>query len=163
MQLTRYTDYSLRLLMLLGLRSGKLLTIQRVSDAYGISRNHLVKIVNQLSSLGMVETNRGRKGGIRLAMDPKEIVVGRLIRELEPTLRIAECFDEKTNNCVISAVCMLKPALNRALGEFFRVLDDYTLADLIESRKELGLPLGIGTPPPALSESRSSMVVSLGG
>lgn len=163
MQLTRYTDYSLRLLMLLGLRSGKLLTIQRVSDAYGISRNHLVKIVNHLATLGMVETNRGRKGGIRLAMDPADIVVGQLIRELEPTLRIAECFDEQTNNCVISSVCMLKPALNRALEEFFRVLDGYTLADLIESRKELGLPLGIGSPPPAMAKPRDNALVSLGG
>jgi len=162
MQLTRYTDYSLRLLMLLGLRSGKLMTIQRVSDAYGISRNHLVKIVNHLSGLGMVETNRGRKGGIRLAMEPKDIVVGELIRELEPTLRIAECFDEKSNSCVISTACMLKPALSLALKEFFRVLDNYTLADLLESRKELGLPLGIGTPPAALRAPRSGILVNLG-
>ncbi len=171
MQLTRYTDYSLRLLMLLGLRADELLTIQRVSDAYGISRNHLVKIVNHLAALGLVETNRGRKGGIRLAVAPEDIVVGRLIRELEPTLRIAECFDEENNQCVISSACMLKPALRDALQAFFKVLDEYTLADLIASRRELGVSLGVGSRPPRIrvipsSEPRypsSAAMASLGG
>jgi Rrf2 family nitric oxide-sensitive transcriptional repressor len=156
MQLTRYTDYSLRLLMLLGLRSDELLTIQRVSDAYGISRNHLVKIVNHLASLGFVQTNRGRKGGIRLAVAPEKIVVGHLVRELEPTLKIAECFDEEKNQCVIASACMLKPALRDALQAFLKVLDEYTLADLISSRRELGLSLGVSSRPPRVRVIRAA-------
>lgn len=133
-----YTDFSLRVLIYLGAKEkNELSTIQAISDAYGISKNHLMKVTHELGKLGYIETIRGRGGGIRLAMDPKDINIGQVVRHTEDDFHIVECFDCKTNTCVISPVCGLKGALNRALFAYLKVLDGYTLADFLHQKHKI--------------------------
>ena len=102
MRLTMYTDFSLRVLIYLGTKEkGELSTIQAISDAYGISKNHLMKVTHELGKLGYIETIRGRGGGIRLAMEPEDINIGQVVRHTEDDFHLVECFDCKTNSCVI--------------------------------------------------------------
>lgn len=143
MQLTRYTDYSLRTLIYLG-ASGKSTTISEVAEAYGISRNHLVKVVHNLGKLGYIETSRGKSGGIRLAMAPEEINIGKVAREVEPTLEVVECFSAEANRCPIAPVCGLKGMLHEATEAFFKVLEGYRLSDIVGgSRRDLLTLLGV--------------------
>ncbi|GGA39563.1 RrF2 family transcriptional regulator [Psychrobacillus lasiicapitis] len=138
MRLTMYTDFSLRVLIYLGAKEkNELSTIQAISDAYGISKNHLMKVTHELGKLGYIETIRGRGGGIRLAMDPKDINIGQVVRHTEDDFHLVECFDCKTNTCVISPVCGLKGALNRALFAYLKVLDGYTLADFLQQKYKI--------------------------
>ncbi|TQR07299.1 RrF2 family transcriptional regulator [Psychrobacillus soli] len=138
MRLTMYTDFSLRVLIYLGTKERKdLSTIQAISDAYGISKNHLMKVTHELGKLGYIETIRGRGGGIRLAMEPEDINIGQVVRHTEDDFHLVECFDCKTNTCVISPVCGLKGALNRALFAYLKVLDGYTLADFLHQKLKL--------------------------
>lgn len=130
MKLTFYSDYSLRLLMYVSVKRDGLVTIQEVADAYGISKNHLMKVAFELGRKGFVETVRGRGGGLRLARPPEKIGVGEVVRAMEEDFTMVECFDPKTNQCVITGPCRLRGALSRALKAYFAVLDEYTLADL---------------------------------
>lgn len=133
-----YTDFSLRVLIYLGTKEkNELSTIQAISDAYGISKNHLMKVTHELGKLGYIETIRGRGGGIRLAKEPEEIIIGHVVRKTEDDFHLVECFDCKTNTCVISPVCGLKGALNRALFAYLKVLDEYTLADFLHQKHQL--------------------------
>lgn len=133
-----YTDFSLRVLIYLGTKEkGDLSTIQAISDAYGISKNHLMKVTHELGKLGYIETIRGRGGGIRLAKEPEDIIIGQVVRHTEDDFHLVECFDSKTNSCVISPVCGLKGALNRALFAYLKVLDEYTLADFLHQKHQL--------------------------
>jgi Rrf2 family nitric oxide-sensitive transcriptional repressor len=125
MRLTRYTDYSLRVLMYLGARPDRLARIGEISEAYSISRNHLMKVVQDLVRLGFVTSVRGRKGGIRLARAPEEINVGAVVRATEDSFQVAPC-----ETCVIAPACGLKCALDEAVRAFLAVLDTYTLATL---------------------------------
>jgi Rrf2 family transcriptional regulator, nitric oxide-sensitive transcriptional repressor len=136
MQLTRYTDYSLRVLIYLAVRPEKLATIEEIAGAYGISRSHLMKVVHQLGLAGYLETVRGRGGGLRLARLPEKIRIGEVVRHTEETMALVECFDPKTNHCRIEPVCGLRAALKDALDAFLRVLDGYTLADLVVRRRD---------------------------
>ena len=144
MQLTLYTDYSLRVLVYLGMRPEHQATISEISEAYGISRNHLVKVVHNLGQTGYVHTTRGKSGGIRLGMPVHEIVIGQVVRKTEPHMNLLECFDQEMNTCPISAACALKRALYRARRAFMEVLDSYTLADVLDNRQQLAQIL---TPP----------------
>ncbi len=138
MRFTRHTDYALRVLMFLGLKpQGDLATIKEISDRYAISENHLMKVVHRLGQNGLIETVRGRQGGIRLARAPGEIGIGDVVRRCEEDLRLVECFDPTTNTCRIAAVCVLPMVLDEALAAFFAVLDRFTLADLLNSRQDL--------------------------
>lgn len=137
MRLTFYSDYSLRLLMYAALKPDALITIQEVAGAYGISKNHLTKVAFDLGRAGFVETVRGRGGGIRLAKKPEAIGLGDVLRVTERQSALVECFNPKTNTCVISAPCRLKGVLNRALKTYFSVLDEYTLADLTDKNSAL--------------------------
>ncbi|MFO7788474.1 MAG: Rrf2 family transcriptional regulator [Halospina sp.] len=130
MRITGYTDYSLRVLMYLSLQGDRLATIQEVADRYGISKNHLMKVVHQLTRKGYLDSVRGKKGGIRLRLSPSEINLGVLVREMEPDLNLVECFSPD-NTCVISPVCSLKGVLGEALNAFLETLDRYTLADIV--------------------------------
>lgn len=133
-----YTDFSLRVLIYLGTKEkNELSTIQAISDAYGISKNHLMKVTHELGKLGYIETIRGRGGGIRLAMEPEDINIGQVVRHTEDDFHLVECFDCKTNTCVISPVCGLKGALNRALFAYLKVLSGYTLADFLHQKHQL--------------------------
>lgn len=130
MRLTRYTDYSLRVLVYLAVRPDGFGTIQSVADAYGISRNHLMKVVQELNRRGYIDTARGKGGGMRLRLPPEKINVGRVVRDMESDLALVECFGPD-NRCVITPECRLKHVLSDAMSAFMGVLDEYTLADMI--------------------------------
>ncbi|MGE7624214.1 RrF2 family transcriptional regulator [Viridibacillus sp. NPDC096237] len=138
MRLTLYTDYSLRVLLYLGARNIEdLSTIKEISEAYGISKNHLMKVTHELGKLGYIETVRGRGGGIRLALNPEDIVIGKLVRQTEEDFYLVDCFNPESVGCIISPVCSLKGALNKALHAYIAVLDEYTLANFLHSKEEL--------------------------
>jgi len=145
MQITRYTDYSLRVLMYLGLHPDRLCTINEIAVAHGISENHLMKLIHQLGLLGYVKSTRGRRGGLELAKSPKRIKVGKLIRETEVSFNLVECFDLETNTCQLAGVCVLADALQNALDAFLKVLDGYTLADLLASSEQMETRLANST------------------
>lgn len=130
MHMTRYTDYSVRVLIYLATRRDELSTIQQIADSYDISRNHLMKVVHQLNKKGYIETIRGKKGGMKLRMEPTDINIGVLVRETEHDLNVAECLSSK-NQCRIASVCGLKGAFSEAVEAFLKTLDKYTLDDLI--------------------------------
>ncbi|MGC8121398.1 RrF2 family transcriptional regulator [Marinobacter sp. VGCF2001] len=131
MHITRYTDYSLRVLIYLAAEGDRLTTIQEIADSYDISKNHLMKVVHQLNKKGYIETIRGKKGGMRLRMAPRDINIGILVRETEQDLNIVECFSAN-NACRITPVCGLKSMFGEALKAFLGVLDKYTLADVVQ-------------------------------
>lgn len=145
MQLTQYTDYSLRVLIYLSLRKPEeLATITDISTFYGISRNHLVKVVHNLANQGFIQTIRGKHGGMRLARPAANISIGEVIRQTENHFDIAECFDKITNNCAITPVCALKSILAEARSGFFQVLDRYTIADAISQKHTLSKRINLG-------------------
>lgn len=137
MQLTQFSDYSLRILLYLATHPGRLVPVQEVSRAYGVSQHHLVKVVQRLVDERMVASARGRGGGLRLSMPPSEIRLGSLVRKTEPHLELVECFNRSTNTCPIDRACGLKGALAEAQDAFFTVLDGYTLADFLPRAPEL--------------------------
>lgn len=146
MRLTTFSDYALRVLIYLSLRDGKP-TIREISERYGISKNHLMKVVSLLARSGFVHSTRGPGGGLSLARAPENIVLGDVIRETEDDLALVECF-RPGNQCVITPECQLAGMLDEALGAFIGVLDRYTLADILENRKGLAKILLIDQPEP---------------
>lgn len=143
MTLTYYTNYSLRVLVYLGLHSTSLASITQISEAYRISRNHLVKVVHNLAKLGFIKTTRGRGGGLRLSRDPKQINIGDVVRRSEPNFCLVECFNATRNTCPLTPACELKAVVQKAEDAFLAVLDGYTLADLLTKRKRMAGLLGI--------------------
>ena len=131
MQLTLHAEYALRVLLYLGSHHGEVVSTREISSTFGISKNHLVRVIRTLGDAGHVHVVPGRGGGVSLAMEPSLIRLGDVVRKAEPTFRIAECFDAERNTCVIAPVCSLKPVLNEALNSFLATLDRYTLADLL--------------------------------
>ncbi|WP_308367299.1 MULTISPECIES: Rrf2 family transcriptional regulator [unclassified Microbulbifer] len=134
MHITRYTDYSLRVLMYLALKGEELATIREIAESYDISKNHLMKVVQDLNSKGYVVAIRGKNGGLRLADKPENINIGHLVRDTEQDLALVECFGN-SQACAITPACELKRVIFEALGAFFEVLDQYTLADLLPQGK----------------------------
>ena len=137
MRLTNYTDYSLRALMYLGLNRDRLVTIQEIADVYGVPKNHLMKVVHQLGLAGLVETIRGRNGGLRLKKEPQEINLGKVVRNTEPDFKMVECFDPTQNKCILMPSCELHNVLRQATAAYFKVLDGVTLAHLLQNDKRL--------------------------
>ncbi len=131
MNVTRFTDYSLRVLIYLAVNGEKPATIKEVAERYDISKNHLMKVVQELSAQGYVLATRGKNGGIQLAHPPEQINIGALVRLLEKGSNLVECFGSG-NQCVITAACQLKRMFGEALESFFATLENYTLADLIQ-------------------------------
>lgn len=150
MRLTVYSDYALRLMMYLGLRKGgSLSTIDDVAAAYGISKAHLMKITHELGRKGLIETIRGRQGGMRLAREASAIRVGDIVRACEPDFALVPCMEaEGGNACVVLPACVLKRALATAAAAFLEVLDGYTLQDLVGPTVALRQLLGIENPNP---------------
>ncbi len=142
MKLTRFTDYSLRVLIYLGLKDNGRVTIREISDAYGISRNHLMKVVSLLTRMDYLDARRGPGGGIALARPPEEINVADVVRDMEDDLNLVECFCVG-GSCVIKPMCKLKTALDKALTAYLDTLEQYTLSDLLEPRNELARVFGM--------------------
>lgn len=131
MQLSLHADYGLRVLLYLGSHPGEIVSTKRISEAYGISKNHLVRVMQTLGEHGYVRVIPGRSGGVTLAKDPAAIRLGEVVRAAEPTMDLVECFDQETNTCPIIHVCGLKSHLARALEAFLAELNKNTLADLM--------------------------------
>lgn len=138
MRLAHYTDYTLRVLMTCARQGDRRVTIAELAQSHGLSKNHLMKIVNDLARHGLLDTTRGRGGGIRLLLAPEKIGIGDVVRWSESDFRMVECFDASTNTCHLSAACRLKGLFQRALAAYLRELDGATLADLVAA--ELGSP-----------------------
>lgn len=131
MRLTEFTDLALRLLMYLGAHRGRMATVDEIAQEYGISRNHLAKVVNELAACGLVETVRGRCGGMRLARDPGDIRLGQVVRRTEPNFHMAQCFAAGTAPCPFDDNCRLRRALACATAAYLHELNRVTLADLL--------------------------------
>lgn len=143
MHLTSHTDYALRMLVYLAMRPERVSTVNDVAETYRLSRNHLLKVALTLRRLGLVETIRGRAGGIRLAVPPSDINIGTLVRSTEEDLALVECMQARGGACAISPGCMLKGMFAEALAAWLAVLDRYTLADAVRNRSVLSSLLGI--------------------
>jgi Rrf2 family nitric oxide-sensitive transcriptional repressor len=145
MHLTLYTDYSLRTLLYLGQAQDRLATISEISDFYGISRNHLVKVTHNLATQGFIQTLRGKAGGMRLALPPDQIKIGAVVAATEPHMNIQECFDPATSGCPLTGNCRLEDVLYQARDAFMGVLNGKTLADLLPKSAGCGKACGEST------------------
>jgi Rrf2 family transcriptional regulator, nitric oxide-sensitive transcriptional repressor len=134
--LTLHTDFALRVLIQVGLNDGRLTTIKEIAETFDISKAHLMKVVNDLSQKGYLDTRRGRNGGIRLMREPRDINIGQVVRDTETQLDIIGCLEHR-GYCPIQRVCVLRGVLSDATEAFLAVLDDHTLADLIKPRRLL--------------------------
>lgn len=148
MHLTRYSDFAMRILLYLAARPERVCSISEISGAYGISQNHLMKIAHDLGKAGYVAAARGRTGGLRLGRPAADIRVGELIRHTEDDFELVDC-----PNCILSRGCGLSSVLDEAMDAFMAVLDRYTLADLMERRRDvlrllLSSPSDMGHSPP---------------
>jgi len=136
MQLTRFSDYALRVLIYLGAHPHRLATIAEIAQAFGISEGHLMKVVNRLAAAGHIETVRGKGGGMRLSREPRLINLGDVVRDTEDNMNLVECFDPARQSCPLLPGCTLKSVLKEALRNFMGTLDRYTLQDVLKTRAE---------------------------
>lgn len=135
MKLMQHTDYAIRVLMFAASRWSRegdaaLSSIREIAEAYGISENHLMKVVHRLAQEGLLHTQRGRNGGLRLAVDPTKTRLGDVIRVIENDMALVECFGGNST-CPLTAGCELAGALDQARSAFLASLDRHTLADLV--------------------------------
>src|SRR5450830_301668 len=137
MRLTTFSDYTLRVLIYLGVHDEEIATVGQIADVYGISANHLMKVVHYLAQGGYIETARGKGGGMRLGLSPEMINVGEIVRGTEDNRKLVECFDRTSSDCRIESACVLRGVLGHALDAFFLCLDSYTLADLLAPKPKL--------------------------
>jgi Rrf2 family nitric oxide-sensitive transcriptional repressor len=149
MQLTLFSDYALRTLLYLGSHPGQVVPASRISDAFGISADHVAKAAKWLTQRGYVQAQRGKSGGLQLARNPNTIRIGQLVNETEPHMHLLECFDRETNRCPITGACKLKKALFEARAAFIAALDAYTLEDLLINRPQLVQLLAAAPPAPS--------------
>jgi len=156
MKLTRFTDYSLRVLIYLAADPARRATISEVAAAFNVSENHLTKVVHFLGKQGWLANVRGKGGGMNLAMAPQHIVIGRVVRATEGKALPAECFNDQNDSCSIERVCRLRGVFAQAVEAFHAVLDRYTLADLVDNRAALAkvlhfLPAAQAMPRPRMN------------
>ena len=148
MRLTLHTDYALRVLVHVGLRDGDLVTISEIAECYGISKNHLTKVVHQLGRAGYLETVRGKYGGVRLLVQPEDVRLGEFVRRTEEDFALARCMredgaggcdgEEGEGACLLQGRCIARMAFGQGLAAFFEALDRYTLADMIAAESGRG-------------------------
>lgn len=132
MQLTRHTDYALRILMYLGNQSETLSSVAEIAAYHSISRNHLVKVVQGLTEAGFVKTTRGKHGGMQLSREASDISVGSVVRKMENHFDIVECFEDKSDGCCIASSCRLKGVIHQATNNFLAELDQTSLSDVLK-------------------------------
>jgi Rrf2 family nitric oxide-sensitive transcriptional repressor len=149
MELSHFTDYSLRVLIYAAAREGEKITLSELAQAYRISHHHLVKIVHYLGKLGFLQNRRGRSGGILLGRKATEIRVGDVIRKTESHFNLVECFSAGSDTCRISPTCRLKGVFQEATQAFLDVLDHYTIEDLVQSRSSILRLLSLNGSPAA--------------
>lgn len=137
MRLTIYTDFALRILTYLATHRDRVCTVGEIAESFEISKHHLLKVANELSSHAIIETSRGNGGGLKLATPPHKISIGDVVRVTEQDFRMVSCFDDQGPGCQIEQVCVLPKVLNEATDAFLKVLDKYTLADLMVARTSL--------------------------
>jgi len=137
MRLTTFTDYSLRVLIYLGTRGDQRAAVGEIADAYGISKNHLMKVILFLADEGYVATTRGKGGGVQLTRDPGRIRIGEVVRRSEAGSVLVECFSRDDSDCRIERSCLLRGVFQKAVQAFYAVLDTYTLADLLVNHTKL--------------------------
>lgn len=138
MRLTSFTDYSIRVLIYLAVSHDEQPTIREIAERFDVSRNHLMKVVHELSKRGYLTALRGKHGGLRLNIAPVDINIGKLISELENDLALTECLGNN-NQCILTPACELKTILAEALQSFFATLDEYTLEDILRGRRRTEL------------------------
>jgi Rrf2 family nitric oxide-sensitive transcriptional repressor len=153
-RLTRFTDYSLRVLIYLACEPGRRATIAEIAQAFDVSENHLTKVVHFLGQQGWATTVRGKGGGLTLGCDAHYVVVGDVVRRAEGGDLPAECFDSEENTCTIARTCRLQGELREATDAFHAVLDGYTLADLVHNRATISRLLFIGRERPGALAKR---------
>jgi Rrf2 family nitric oxide-sensitive transcriptional repressor len=141
MRLTTFSDYALRLLLYAAANHERLVTIEEATQAYGISRGHLMKVANMLSRAGFLTAVRGRSGGLMLAKKPAEVRIGDVVRASEPDFALVECF-ARGNRCIVTKYCRAADVLNEALGAFLDALDRYTLQDVMLKPRDFAIPAG---------------------
>jgi len=145
MRLRLHTDYALRVLIQVAIADGKLITISDIAESFDISKQHLMKVANNLSRKGYLDTVRGRGGGMRLRRPPRDINIGQVVRETEDKLDVIGCLGRR-DYCPIERVCVLRGVMHDAIQAFLAVLDEYTLADLIKPQRALSSLLLLDQP-----------------
>ena len=134
MQLTKHTDLALRVLMYLAVKDGEKVTVGEMADKYAASKNHLVKVVHKMVSLGYINSTQGRGGGLCLAIDLHEVTIGDVVRSMESILDVVDC---DSNTCPLLPACRLKVALGKAMDTFLETLDTFTLDDLVKNKSHI--------------------------
>lgn len=143
MRLTRQTNYAIRILMYCAANEGRLSRIPEIAAAYSVSELFLFKILQPLVEHGLVQTVRGRNGGVRLGKPAADITLFDVVRVTEENFAMAECFENDATDCPLVDSCALNEALRKALGAFFEVLEGYTIEDLVKARPQMRDLLGI--------------------
>lgn len=138
MRLTTFTDYSLRVLIYVAANPERRVTISEIAEAFGVSENHLIKVVHFLGKARLLANVRGRGGGLELALPASAVNIGQVVRKTEADDMPAECFNRRTNTCPITPSCRLRGILGEAVQSFYAVLDKYSLQDLVRNRAALG-------------------------
>ena len=142
MRLASFSDYSLRVLIYLAVKDKELSTVGEISKKYNISRNHLVKVVHNLATMGVINSYKGKGGGIALSLSPDKINIGKLVRKLEMDSTLVECFGN-SNQCIITSSCKLKNAIKAAEQSFYETLSTYTLEDIVSNKNKLAESLSL--------------------
>ena len=137
MKLRLQTDYALRTLILLGCEKRKM-TAMEIADAFLISKDHLVKVIQQLSRLGYLRAFPGRNGGVNLTRDASEISVREVIRAMEGATGILACVDNPSF-CPMEPGCRLRRILMKAEDAFYDALGETSVADLFRGRNKGGI------------------------
>jgi Rrf2 family iron-responsive transcriptional regulator len=149
MRLTKQTNYAVRILMYCAVNEGALSRVPEIAKAYSVSELFLFKILQPLQKGGLIETVRGRNGGVRLAKPADEITLFDVVKVTEDSFAMAECFDNDIADCPLVDSCGLNSALRKALNAFFEVLEEYTIDDLVKSRPQINFLLGLEEEPAA--------------
>lgn len=143
MRLTRQTNYAVRILMYCSANEGNLSRVPDIAEAYGLSEAYLFKILKPMMDVKIIESVRGRNGGIRLARDAADITLFDVVRVTEENFSLAECFDDENSDCPLIDSCGFNSALREALNAFFEVLGKYTIADMVAARPNISFLLGL--------------------